>query len=167
MLVSNRTAYIYLFFTMTFWAGNAVTGRLFYEDLPPLQLAFWRWVIAGIIIYAVFRPPLMRDFPIMWAHKWPIFWIATFGIGAYNTMQYWALNYTTVSNAGLLQTTMPVVICLLEWLVYRTMINRLQMLGMVAATAGVLVVIGRGQLDVLLNLSFNIGSNIVSRADFN
>jgi len=47
MKVSERTALVYLFITMSLWAGNAIVGRMFYEELPPFQLAFWRWILAG------------------------------------------------------------------------------------------------------------------------
>jgi len=140
MRVSDKTAYIYLFLTMTFWAGNSITARMFADDLPPLQHAFWRWVIASFVILIIFRPPLKRDLPIIWTYRWPVFWIGTTGIGAYNTLQYWALNYTTVSNVGLLQTTLPIVLCLLEWLVFKEKITRTQML--VSFNFGDLIMVG-------------------------
>ena len=37
MRVSYKIAYIYLLLTMTFWAGNSITARMFADDLPPLQ----------------------------------------------------------------------------------------------------------------------------------
>jgi hypothetical protein len=36
---STSLAYVYLAATMTFWAGNAVVGRVFRDDLPPITLA--------------------------------------------------------------------------------------------------------------------------------
>ena len=166
MRVTDKVAYIYLFFTMTFWAGNSIVARMFADDLPPLQHAFWRWVIASCLILCIFRPPLRKGLPIIWAYRWPVFWIATTGIGAYNTLQYWALNYTTVSNVGLLQTTLPIVLCSLEWLVFKEKITRLQMLGMTIATIGVLVVLIKAELSNLLNLSFNLGDLIMVGAIF-
>lgn len=166
MRVSDKTAYIYLFLTMTFWAGNSITARMFADDLPPLQHAFWRWVIASFVILIIFRPPLKLDLPIIWTYRWPVFWIGTTGIGAYNTLQYWALNYTTVSNVGLLQTTLPIVLCLLEWLVFKEKITRTQMLGMMVATIGVGVVLIKANLVNLLHLSFNFGDLIMVGAIF-
>ena len=161
MRVSNKTAYIYLFLTMTLWAGNSITARMFADDLPPLQHAFWRWIIASFLILIIFRPPLKRDLPIIWKNRWPIFWIATTGIGAYNTMQYWALNYTTVSNVGLLQTTLPIVLCFFEWLFFREKITKVQMFGMMMATIGITVVLTRANLTNLINLTFNFGDLIM------
>ena len=166
MRISDRTAYIYLFLTMTFWAGNSITARMFADDLPPLQHAFWRWVIASFLILMIFRPPLQRDLPIIWTYRWPVFWIGTTGIGAYNTLQYWALNYTTVSNVGLLQTTIPIILCSLEWLVFKEKIIRTQVLGMMVATIGVLVVLVKASLANLLNFTFNFGDLIMVCAIF-
>mgnify|MGYP001262518474 CR=1 FL=1 len=73
MRVSDKTAYIYLFLTMTFWAGNSIIARMFADDLPPLQHAFWRWVIASFVILIIFRPPLKRDLPIIWTYRWLVF----------------------------------------------------------------------------------------------
>ena len=161
MRVSNKTAYIYLFLTMTLWAGNSITARMFADDLPPLQHAFWRWIIASFLILIIFRPPLKRDLPIIWKNRWLIFWIATTGIGAYNTMQYWALNYTTVSNVGLLQTTLPIVLCFFEWLFFGEKITKVQMFGMMMATIGITVVLTRANLTNLINLTFNFGDLIM------
>ncbi len=161
MRVSHKTAYVYLFLTMTFWAGNSITARMFAADLPPLQHAFWRWLIASFLILIIFRPPLKRDLPIIWENKWPIFWIATTGIGAYNTMQYWALNFTTVSNVGLLQTTIPIILCFFEWVFFKEKTTKIQILGMMLATIGVFVVLIKANLTNLINLTFNYGDLIM------
>ena len=161
MRVSNKTAYIYLFLTMIFWAGNSITARMFADDLPPFQHAFWRWFIASFLILIIFRPPLKKALPIIWKNRWLVFWIATTGIGAYNTMLYYALNYTTVSNVGLLQTTLPVILCFLEWLFFREKITKIQVTGMMVATTGVLVVITKANLTNLVNLTFNFGDLIM------
>ena len=161
MRVSNKTAYIFLFLTMTFWAGNSITARMFAVDLPPFQHAFWRWTIASFLILIIFRPPLRRDLKIIWTNRCSVFWIATTGIGAYNTMLYWALNYTTVSNVGLLQTTLPIILCFFEWLFFRERITKTQLIGMMLATFGVFVVIIKGNLMNLVNLTFNFGDLIM------
>ena len=155
--ISERTAIIFLLCTMTFWAGNAVTGRMFYEELPPFQLAFWRWVLAGAIVLIVLRPPLRRDWQVIWAHKWTLLIIGTLGIGMYNTLQYWALHYTTATNVGLIQTIMPLLITMMDWMINRSRVYKIQFVGMALSTLGVVVVISRGDLNVLLNLSLNIG----------
>ena len=157
MKVSERTALIFLFDTMSLWAGNAIVGRMFYEELPPFQLAFWRWILAGLLILIVMRPPLKQDWPMIWRHKWTLVFIGTFGIGCYNTLQYAALNYTTATNVGLIQTAMPVLVAILDRLVYRSHTSWLQSIGMGLSTLGIMVIIAQGDLSRLLDLSINIG----------
>lgn len=43
-------AYIGLVLTPLFWAGNAVVARGTVENIPPLSMSFWRWVIALAIL---------------------------------------------------------------------------------------------------------------------
>ena len=157
MKVSERTALIFLFATMSLWAGNAIVGRMFYEELPPFQLAFWRWILAGLLILIVMRPPLKQDWPMIWRHKWTLVFIGTFGIGCYNTLQYAALNYTTATNVGLIQTAMPVLVAIFDRLIYRSHTSWLQSLGMGLSTLGIMVIVAQGDLSRLLDLSINIG----------
>ena len=155
--ISERTAIIFLLCTMTFWAGNAVTGRMFYEELPPFQLAFWRWVLAGAIVLIILRPPLRQDWALIWEYKWTLLIIGTLGIGMYNTLQYWALHYTTATNVGLIQTIMPILITMMDWMINRTRVYKIQFVGMALSTLGVVVVVSRGDVNVLLDLNLNIG----------
>ncbi len=123
-------------------------------------------MVASFLILKFFKPPLQRDFPIIWTHRWSVFWIGTTGIGAYNTLQYWALNYTTVSNVGLLQTTLPIVLCSLEWLIFEEKITPTQMLGMMVASIGVVIVLLKASFVNLRNLTFNFGDLIMIGAIF-
>lgn len=157
MIVSHRTAILYLFITTSLWAGNAIAGRMFYEELPPFQLAFWRWVLAALVVLVVMRPPLRQDWQTIWQHKWILIAIGTFGIGAYNTLQYIALQSTTATNVGLIQTVMPVLVALFDRIAYRTPITWIQVGGMSCATLGVLVVLAQGDISKLTSLSINVG----------
>ena len=157
MKVSERTALFLLFITMSLWAGNAIVGRMFYEDLPPFQLAFWRWVLAGLLILIVMRPPLRKDWAVIVEYKWTLIFIGTFGIGCYNTLQYYALNFTTATNVGLIQTAMPVLVAILDRIAYRSRTSYLQSFGMGLSTFGVVVIIAQGDVSRLLSLTVNFG----------
>ena len=51
--------YLLLALTSLFWAGNMVMSRGLRADLPPVALAFWRWVTAFCCVLLV-RPLVMR-----------------------------------------------------------------------------------------------------------
>ncbi|MGC6391723.1 MAG: DMT family transporter [Alphaproteobacteria bacterium] len=150
-------AYGYLALTMSFWAGNAIVGRMFRDDLPPITLAFIRWFCAFLLILIIFRPPLIRDWPVMKAN-WKIMLITgTFGIGIFNTLQYISLQYTTAINVGLMQVLMPMTILLLDVLFFSVRVGLIQITGMLCATCGVVVILSQGNFDILTQLEFNFG----------
>ena len=47
-LIANP--YLLLALTSLFWAGNMVMSRGLRADLPPVGLAFWRWVVAFLCV---------------------------------------------------------------------------------------------------------------------
>ena len=48
---NNFLAYLYLFLTVTFWAGNFVVGKFaFLTNIPPLSLVFYRWLLVWLIL---------------------------------------------------------------------------------------------------------------------
>ena len=57
-------------------------------------------------------------------------------------------------NAGLLNSVQPAITMALAWLILRTTITRRQIMGLVVAIAGVVVIIGQGNLDTLQRLTF-------------
>ena len=58
---NNFLAYLYLFLTVTFWAGNFVVGKLasFYE-VPPFSLNFYRWFFAWLILAPFTIPEILE-----------------------------------------------------------------------------------------------------------
>ena len=33
-----------------FWALNVIVARAMRNDIPPVAMCFWRWIIAGVIV---------------------------------------------------------------------------------------------------------------------
>ena len=66
MSVSLKAA-IFLCFASLFWSGNFIIGRLSsVEDLvSPLSLAFYRWVIAFVILTPFCLKKALNDLPLL------------------------------------------------------------------------------------------------------
>jgi drug/metabolite transporter (DMT)-like permease len=149
--------YILMIATSLAWASNSVIGRAVHDTVPPIGLAFWRWAATLPFFLALGLPYMRRDWPILRARwRWMVF-LATFGIGIYNTLIYFGLQHTTAINMVLINAMRPGVIVLLSFLVYRVTVSRTQVWGLVFGSIGTLVILARGDLDVLLHVEFNIG----------
>jgi len=148
---------VLLVLTVLFWSGNWVVGRGFRGEVPPVALAFWRWMIALACTLPFAWPHRALAWPALRAH-WPILIaLGLLGITGYNTLAYIGLRYTTATNGVLLNSFIPIVIILLGWLFLGKVLRRHQALGLGVSLCGVLVVVAHGEFARLAALSFNPG----------
>src|SRR5881394_3260447 len=84
--------YLLLAITALCWAGNAIVGRLAAGHIPPVTLSFLRWGFAFLIILPFAWRHLKRDWAAIRQHLGTMIVLSITGIGAFNTMQYWALE---------------------------------------------------------------------------
>src|SRR5450755_2353216 len=94
--------YLLLCITALCWAGNAIVGRLAAGHIPPVTLAFLRWSLAFLIILPFAFGHLKRDWGAIRSRLGTMIFLSIIGISAFNSMQYWALEYTTALNTLLL-----------------------------------------------------------------
>jgi drug/metabolite transporter (DMT)-like permease len=154
-------AYLLLTFTALFWAGNSVVGRAARDLVPPVALAFWRWLVAFLLIMIVAAPHLKRDRAVLVA-KWPaVLALGLLGVAAFNTLLYSGLQFTTALNGLLIQSAQPPLILLAAFLLFRERASLAQIGGVLLSLAGVLVIVAGGSLDVLLQLRFNPGDALI------
>ncbi|MDI6748298.1 MAG: DMT family transporter [Rhodocyclaceae bacterium] len=149
--------YLLLTLTNLFWAGNWIVGRGMRDEVPPVALSFWRWVIALACLLPLAWPYLRRDRAILLA-GWR--WLLLFGILGtclYNALTYIGLQQTEAINGLLLNSFIPIVIVLLAWLFQGKRLRRIETVGIVMSFIGVVAIVARGDLSTLLALSLNIG----------
>jgi drug/metabolite transporter (DMT)-like permease len=79
----------------------------------------------------------------------------------HNVFAYLGLHYTTATNGVILNSSIPVMIIILGWAIYRDTITRVQALGVAVSIAGILAIVSRGDLSVLARLELNKGDLIV------
>lgn len=153
----SANPYLLLSLTALFWAGNMVMGRGIRADVPPIALAFWRWTIALALVLP-FALPHLRDQWSRLRSAWrPLLFLGALGVGSYNTFAYIALQYTTATNATLLNSFIPIATIALAFLLFGKRLSRLEAAGVIVSLLGVVTIVSRGSLDTLLGLSLNNG----------
>ena len=133
------------------WAGNAVTGRLVSQLVPPMTLNFLRWALAFFILLPLAWQVLRRGSQL-WPHWRHFALLGLLGVGCYNALQYLALQTSTPLNVTLVASSIPVWMLLVGALFFGQRISRRQILGAVLSVAGVLVVLARGQWALLVQV---------------
>jgi drug/metabolite transporter (DMT)-like permease len=133
------------------WAGNAIVGRLVHEMVPPVTLNFFRWAMAFLILLPL-GYPIFKSGSGLWAGRRRFALLGLLGIGLYNALQYMALQTSSPINVTLVAAGMPVWMLLVGALFFGLKVKRLQIAGALMSIAGVLLVLCRGDLQLLLAL---------------
>src|ERR1700760_5177837 len=102
--------YLLLSITAACWAGNAIVGRLAAGHIPPVTLSFLRWSLAFLMILPFAWTHLKRDWAAIRGKLGVMLLVSVTGMGVFNTLQYWSLEYTTALNTLLLQSAGPVIV---------------------------------------------------------
>ena len=150
-------AYFLLVLTVLFWAGNFVLARSLVDLLPPVSMASMRWSLAFILLLPFVYSRLWRDRKLLVKHWKIITLLSLFGVAAFNTTVYLGVQHTTATNATLLQSSIPILVLILSVIFFGEKISIKQLLGVCFSFVGVLVIIAKGQLDMLLAFSLNTG----------
>jgi drug/metabolite transporter (DMT)-like permease len=152
--------YLLLSITSLCWAGNAIVGRLAAGHIAPVTLSFLRWSLAFLIVLPFAWKHLLRDWAAIRAHLGMMVLLSVTGIGAFNTMQYWALEHTQALNTLLLQSAGPLFVAGWALVLLGSRLTLAQAGGIVLSLAGVLVILLHGDLTTLKNIEFNRGDLI-------
>jgi len=147
-----------------FWAGNFIIGRAVRDEIPPLTLSVYRWIIASLLLLPFAWAALRRDRALYWRHRWLIAGISLTGITAFNSLIYLGLQTTPAANGIILNSFIPLLIVLLSAILYHAPVRPLQLTGMLISFCGVLAIVMRGDPQVLTSLSFARGDLILLSA---
>jgi len=154
------TAALLLIVPPLMWSGNAVVGRMVSPLVSPMTLNLLRWSIAFLLLLPLAGRVLRPGSPLwgQWRH---FALLSLFSIGGYNALLYLALNTSTAINVTLVGASTPVWILLIGRLLFGVPVGRRQMVGALLSIVGVVLVMCRGQWEVLLGLRLEVGDGYV------
>ncbi len=154
---SERAAFALLLVAPALFASNMLMARALHGSVPPVALAFWRWTLTLLVLLPLtwrqllaWRSEIRRDWIVL-------FVLGALGMGVCGAPVYIAGVTTSATNIGLIYAASPILIVVLGRLFWSEALTARQLVGIVACFAGVLVIIARGDLDVLHDLAFTSG----------
>ena len=150
-------AYTLLVLTMLFWAGNSVVARGSHELVPPLALAWLRWTVAFFLVLPFAWPHLKRDRKVIIANWRILLLLGAIGAGAFVSVYYIGLGRTSAINGLIINSTVPILIPLAAFAIYRDRLSQAQALGIAVSFCGVLIVLAKGDLGLLASFQVNEG----------
>ena len=149
--------YLLLFIQPIFMATNIIVARGGVEYVPPISLAFWRWLTVFLILLPFFYSEILSNKKFINKEFWKLFFLGSMGCGVCGAFPFIAGMSTTMANMGIIYTSSPVFIIILSVMFFKDKINSSRILGLVLCLIGVLAIISKGNLDLLINFKFTSG----------
>ncbi|ASU39385.1 hypothetical protein hmeg3_14505 [Herbaspirillum sp. meg3] len=140
-----------------FWAGNMLVGKALNQQVAPMALAFWRWVLILVILAPFVLRDVVRHWQAIRAALPLLTLLALLGTGLYNALIFGALHFTSATNAALLNSSIPVWTLLLSVLLHRRRPGRLELAGVFVSLYGVAMIISHGSFGGLADFQLNRG----------
>ncbi|MBE1237859.1 DMT family transporter [Phaeovibrio sulfidiphilus] len=153
----NALAYILMTLTTLFWSGNLVVARGVRDHMPPVALAYWRWVIVLCLCLPFALPHLRREWPVIRQNWRALLVLGILGVTLYNTLAYVGVQHTTATTGLILTSLTPVAVLLLSLAFFRTRLTWREVTGVVVSLSGMTLIIAKGSLATLAGVNFDAG----------
>jgi len=154
---NNYLPYILLLIQPAFMASNLVVARGGVEYVPPISLAFWRWFFVFLILLPFTYKIIFKNIKYLKKEYKKLFFLGIMGCGVCGAFPFMAGTTTTVANMGIIYTSSPIFIILISSYFYKERLNIFQLLGLVLCFAGVISIIAKGDMSLLVGLTFTSG----------
>ena len=157
MQQSKYLGYLCALLAVSIWSGNFIIASGFSGALPPITLAALRWTTATVIFFPFAYKYIRRDIEALRAYKWQTIAAAFSGVTLFNTIVYISARTTGTANMALFASTTPIFVVILARIFLKESLSLFRAVGLAIAICGMMTIATRGNLDVLLDMTFRIG----------
>ena len=154
---NNYLPFVLLFVQPIFMTSNWIIAKAGVQFIPPISLAFWRWLIVFVILLTFTSNSLKKNFKIIKQEYKKILFLGIMGCGVCGAFPFLAGQSTTVTNMGIIYSSSPIFIVLISILFFREKFNFLKIIGLFLCLLGVGIIIIKGELSILISLKFTKG----------
>ncbi|MER7191747.1 DMT family transporter [Streptomyces flaveolus] len=125
------------------WSGSFVTSRALGDSVPPVQHAFWRWVVALAVVAPFGARRAWRQRELIHRHLGFVLLASLLGVTVYNTLVNQAGVTTPAANMGMIMAASPVLMAAFER-AGGVRLGARRIAGLLIACTGVLLLVGGG-----------------------
>ena len=152
------SAYVFLILATVFWSGNFIVGKFAYLfQIPPLTLNVLRWISVWLILMPFTYKEIKNNLPSIKKNWFVISFMGVITISTFNSVVYYALNYTKVINSVLVLAAIPAATIVFSSLMKIEKTNIFQLLGLFLSIIGIGSIISYGDIQNIIELNFNKG----------
>ncbi len=139
------------------WSGNFIVARIIANSVPPVSTTVLRSLVAVILMVPFVIRPFYKELPLIRKHFGYLALAAFMGLTVCNTAVYVAATTTNALNLTLIAIFSPIFTIVFARIFLRDTLTFRRVIGLIAATTGVILLITGGQISRLVHLTFARG----------
>ena len=148
------------------WSANTVVSKLAAGAIAPAEIGFLRWVVAAAILTPFLARACWRNRVAIRASALRIVVLGLLGMVIYQSLAYYAANFTSATHMGIILTLSPMMVLGMSVLLLGQALTQGATWGSVMAIVGVVLVVSGGDLSGLLASGLNRGDALMLIAAF-
>lgn len=158
---NERIVYFLMTMTALFWSGAFIAGKIGVEQIPPFSLAFFRFLIAAVVVFVIMLAFRLKYFEVSRKDLGTIIVLGLIGMFGYHVLFFISLKYTSAINDSMICATSPLITSILASGFMGEYFGMQRFKAIMLAFFGVLLAISNGDLEVIRNITFNVGDLIM------
>lgn len=123
------------------WSSAFTSARIIVTNAPPLSISSLRFLIAGLVAIAIAKA--MGQTWHLTREQWKL--TVIFGVcqnALYLGLNFFAMQTVEASLAAIIASSLPLLVALAGWMIWRDKVGPLGMMGLVAGIFGVILIMG-------------------------
>lgn len=153
----NFNGYLYALAAIFFWSFNVIYSKYLANTFTPFEISFVRWIIPALLFLPFTYKSIIQHRQIFIKHWLLILILALTGLGFQNTFVYYAGQTANAVDMALINATSPIFLMILTAIFLHGKIGLFQIIGILIAVFGVIIVILDGNLKNFRNISLSVG----------
>ena len=149
--------FLLLFVQPIFMTSNIAIARGAFGNVPPVSLAFSRWLLVFLIIFPFIYQSILKKKKYLKKESWRLTFLAATGYVGCGALPYISGLTSTVTNMSIIYALSPIFIVLLSAYIYKERLKTSQYGGVILSLFGVSFIIFKGNLSNFINLNFTTG----------
>ena len=156
-IIKKYLLYLKLLLVAMFFGGTFIAGRVLSQNFPPFTSSFLRFSFAAVLLMLFLFLTYSGVPPIDGKSMIKIFFLALTGIIGYNFFFFSGLKLIDASRASVIVSLNPASISIFSFLLFRENLHPLKIAGIMLSFLGALIVITRGEFNLLFSGSIGAG----------
>ncbi|MBV8622223.1 MAG: DMT family transporter [Herbaspirillum sp.] len=155
------TAYLYPFLAIVLWAGNVIVSKLAASAISPVAITFYRLILLLVLMSPFVLAPMWRNRALIRRHWWKLALSGLLAMAFFQSLSYRAAFSTTATNMAIVTALIPLLTALLSVLVLGEAVTVGMAAGGVLSFAGLLYLVGQGDLSQALQSGVHLGDALM------